>query len=496
MCGNAYEYCHGAVKTPYFRHMNKAQCLEHYSEPETEEHLNGKRDLYEWIKKQTGVTDAILEGWLPETKQRPDIMFKLNGEQYVIEYQCTPIATEYVERHDLYKAAGIKDIWIAGTEKYLVKNMREKYLESETIGFYRPSDKQFIFGCHDSINYFIKRLDIENKYTTVASYESCANYFGYSLERSIFYNDKIQPSYIKKIDYDAAIEKHNIRKQNRQDIEKNNFLHRKNYIKRILRKYLPSNSMSLINIYPLHIEDRLFIGNSKIEWLDYHYNTHTLLQHIALLLKAMNSRRRHLQTMENLQNVFKNKIYGKYFAHYSTFQDGEYIDVKYKNYTIRYVIKNMELSVYIHSECEYRRKNYLLFSAGRYTNYQDILEDIIWYTNMTYENVQKIYRVLTRLKRCNTHSWQFRYDVSNFNIFSIFLNPVDNQGKIYDSIGIFKVGLGCHQKIDIDNITDDELFAMIREYFTKRLKYFYKKGIEEYCSSDYRLFVDERKVKH
>ena len=122
VCGKHYEYCHGQVKTPYFRHMDKAECEDKYSESETEEHLNGKRDLFEWIKKQKGVTNAVLEGWIPETKQRPDIMFEYEGKTCVIEYQCTPIATEYVERHDLYKASGIIDIWIAGYEKYFKPN--------------------------------------------------------------------------------------------------------------------------------------------------------------------------------------------------------------------------------------------------------------------------------------------------------------------------------------------------------------------------------------
>ena len=107
VCGKPYEYCHGKVKTPYFRHMDKAECEDRYSESETEEHLNGKRDLFEWIKKQKGITNAVLEGWIPETKQRPDIMFEYEGKTCVIEYQCSPIATEYVERHDLYKASGI-----------------------------------------------------------------------------------------------------------------------------------------------------------------------------------------------------------------------------------------------------------------------------------------------------------------------------------------------------------------------------------------------------
>ena len=44
-CGKPYEYCHGEVKTPYFRHMDKTECEDKYSESETEEHLNGNRDL-------------------------------------------------------------------------------------------------------------------------------------------------------------------------------------------------------------------------------------------------------------------------------------------------------------------------------------------------------------------------------------------------------------------------------------------------------------------
>lgn len=119
VCGKPYEYCHGKIKTPYFRHMDKTKCEDLYSEPETEEHVIGKRCLYEWLIKQKGVTNPILEGWLPTTKQRPDIMFDYFGMNCVIEFQCSPISSEYYNRHDLYEAAGIKDIWICGTEKYI-----------------------------------------------------------------------------------------------------------------------------------------------------------------------------------------------------------------------------------------------------------------------------------------------------------------------------------------------------------------------------------------
>lgn len=117
-CGKPYEYCHEEVKMPYFRHKDKNICEDKYSEPETEEHKKGKKDLYEWIKIQPGVTNAELEGWLPATKQRPDIMFKYKGQQCVLEYQCSPISSEYIERHELYQAAGVKDIWVCGAQKF------------------------------------------------------------------------------------------------------------------------------------------------------------------------------------------------------------------------------------------------------------------------------------------------------------------------------------------------------------------------------------------
>lgn len=150
-CGKPYEYCHGRVIQPYFRHKDKNQCEVKYSESETEEHLQGKRDLYEWIKKQPGVTDVILEGWIPETKQRPDIMFKYNGKQCVLEFQCSPISSKYYERHELYNAAGIEDIWICGSQNYFqcyykgngTKKLNE--LESKTRKYYDPNTRLFFF---------------------------------------------------------------------------------------------------------------------------------------------------------------------------------------------------------------------------------------------------------------------------------------------------------------------------------------------------------------
>lgn len=142
ICNKPYEYCHGKIKTPYFRHMEKMSCDYQYNEPETEEHLKGKRDLFEWIKKQPNVKNAVLEGWIPETKQRPDIMFEYKNKKYVIEYQCSPISTDYIERHELYDTAGINvQKSRAKTEEQFRKELAEKqpnlipndkYINSET----------------------------------------------------------------------------------------------------------------------------------------------------------------------------------------------------------------------------------------------------------------------------------------------------------------------------------------------------------------------------
>lgn len=167
VCGKPYEYCHGLINTPYFRHKDKAECEYIYAEAETEEHIKGKVALYNWIKRQKGVTNAVLEAWLPETRQRPDIMFEYERQKYVIEYQCSPISTEYLERHDLYEADGIKDIWICGTEKYMQDGMRIKEIEKYAYGYYSVKTGLFYFqnthlGYSKSLRHLFYEIDLED----------------------------------------------------------------------------------------------------------------------------------------------------------------------------------------------------------------------------------------------------------------------------------------------------------------------------------------------
>lgn len=120
-CNRKYEYCHGRINLPYFRHKEKTDCLDYFSETETEEHINGKTKLYKWllsISEEVGLKNIKLEHYIKEAKQKPDIYFEKDEKRFVIEYQCTPIATEYLVRHELYQKQGIIDIWVLGCKKY------------------------------------------------------------------------------------------------------------------------------------------------------------------------------------------------------------------------------------------------------------------------------------------------------------------------------------------------------------------------------------------
>jgi len=129
-CGEKMLYCHGDFKIAYFRHEKNSECPDIYSEGVTQEHIQGIKMLYDWLQSQEGINNLQLEKWIPETRQRPDIYFTKEGQEYVIEFQCSPIATQYNKRHELYKLQEIKDIWILGTNKYSMNNFNKSDLSN------------------------------------------------------------------------------------------------------------------------------------------------------------------------------------------------------------------------------------------------------------------------------------------------------------------------------------------------------------------------------
>ena len=100
----------GKIKMPHFAHAPHLTCNA-ASEGETEEHLLGKKMLYEWLETQGYKVE--LEKYFSSFKQRADLFIKHNGKSYAIEFQCSVISIEDIKkRTKSYLKHQITPIWI------------------------------------------------------------------------------------------------------------------------------------------------------------------------------------------------------------------------------------------------------------------------------------------------------------------------------------------------------------------------------------------------
>ncbi|MDQ0217516.1 hypothetical protein ELQ35_06745 [Peribacillus cavernae] len=100
----------GNIKIPHFAHIRNFSCNAS-SESESEYHLLGKTKLYQWlIYKQY---PAFLEAYIPEIRQRADILLIADSQKYAIEFQSSTISEEdFIRRTNAYRSQGIIPIWI------------------------------------------------------------------------------------------------------------------------------------------------------------------------------------------------------------------------------------------------------------------------------------------------------------------------------------------------------------------------------------------------
>src|SRR5699024_3163532 len=70
----------GKIKQAHFSHYAQSNC-QMFSEGETEEHVLGKQLLFNWLIQQG--YPCQLEAYLPELKQRPDLLIWLNEKRAV-----------------------------------------------------------------------------------------------------------------------------------------------------------------------------------------------------------------------------------------------------------------------------------------------------------------------------------------------------------------------------------------------------------------------------
>ncbi|MGG3736754.1 competence protein CoiA [Aeribacillus pallidus] len=148
----------GQVKSPHFAHVRKrCDC---WSEGETDQHLQGKWLLYQWLQSQND--HVYLEKAIGQTRQRPDL-FISSHSSYAIEYQCATIPISiFITRTNQYNQLGICPVWIYGhplteiarfPEMVRLNRFQSLFVQyDEYAGFwlctFSPDTQSFIFYTH------------------------------------------------------------------------------------------------------------------------------------------------------------------------------------------------------------------------------------------------------------------------------------------------------------------------------------------------------------
>ena len=107
----------GSMISAHFAHKKDGECPTVKGSHESDYHMKGKRDLYQWFSSQKGVESVKLEPYLQETKQRPDLFIEYDHKKIAVEYQCSAIDVRTLRnRSQLYQHEGISYLWILGAK--------------------------------------------------------------------------------------------------------------------------------------------------------------------------------------------------------------------------------------------------------------------------------------------------------------------------------------------------------------------------------------------
>ncbi|MGA9286927.1 MAG: competence protein CoiA family protein, partial [Anaerobacillus sp.] len=151
VCGLKMMMKLGEKRIWHFAHQGTAFCNERW-EPESNYHLTGKLQLYEWIKKDH--SDVKVECYLPVSRQRPDLL--LPSSSIAIEYQCSLINNNLLkQRTSDYQHLGLDVYWILGAKRlkinyHQIHSIREMEWAAVSIRkgspilfYYCPEEKKF-----------------------------------------------------------------------------------------------------------------------------------------------------------------------------------------------------------------------------------------------------------------------------------------------------------------------------------------------------------------
>lgn len=112
-CGEQVILRQGKSNISHFAHFSSNDCLDN-QEGETYEHLLGKQQIFEWALNNEWQPE--LEVYLPEIKQRADLLLTINDQKVALEFQCSPLTLQRLsERNQGYASLNYKFWWILGS---------------------------------------------------------------------------------------------------------------------------------------------------------------------------------------------------------------------------------------------------------------------------------------------------------------------------------------------------------------------------------------------
>ncbi|WP_077617317.1 competence protein CoiA [Bacillus sinesaloumensis] len=161
-CQSKVQLKAGMKKTHHFAHLKGAECTIK-TEPESEYHLDGKRQLFHWFQAQG--YDVKLEPFLSEISQRPDLLVVTQDRRYAIEYQCSGIDSAlFKKRSDSYRQIGIIPLWILGAKWFKRMSTYSVRLSSFqwlfATSFNQPIPPSILFYCPNTST-FIKLSNLQ-----------------------------------------------------------------------------------------------------------------------------------------------------------------------------------------------------------------------------------------------------------------------------------------------------------------------------------------------
>lgn len=114
----------GMINTPHFAHKHNTACSQSFSEGETEDHLKGKLDLYNFFRREK--VQVQLEAYIPSIQQRPDILIQSNEKLIAIEFQCSKLSPSAIKNRSIgYQKQSIIPFWILRTPPNTVLPVQE-----------------------------------------------------------------------------------------------------------------------------------------------------------------------------------------------------------------------------------------------------------------------------------------------------------------------------------------------------------------------------------